>query len=114
VGPDKGKRYYVSKQFYRYIRPGAKMVKVDYDDNDLLIIPFSHKEEKRFTVMVLNNSVQPKAIRLYGTALGTNFMMYQTTSAPKVDCIATYLNKSDPRLIVVPGKSVVTLVNSNY
>jgi O-glycosyl hydrolase len=114
AGEKKNKRYYVSKQFYHYIRPGAKMVGVTCDDKELRVIPFSHKEERRFTVMVLNDSAKSKKINLLGNALGSNFMMYQTTEASKVDCIATYLNASNPRLIVVPGKSVVTLVNSNY
>jgi hypothetical protein len=104
----------VSKQFYKYIRPGAKMVDVTCNDDELLIIPFSHKEEKRFTVMVLNSSTYPKKLNLMGTALGTKFMMYQTTSGSKIDCIATHPNAANPRQIVVPGKSVVTLVNNNY
>jgi O-glycosyl hydrolase len=112
---EKNKKYYVSKHFYRYIRPGAKMVGVTCDDKDLLVIPFSHKEEKRFTCMVLNSSNDRKKIRLYdGNALGASFMMYQTTSDDQINCVATTLNAANPRVIVVPPMSVVTLVNSNY
>jgi O-glycosyl hydrolase len=109
-----GKRYAVSKHFYRYIRPGAKMVGVTYTDSDLLIIPFSHEEEHRFTVIVLNSSEIAKKIKLNGDALGTDFMFYQTRAAAGTNCAATFLNPANPTEIVVPPMSVVTLVNSHY
>jgi O-glycosyl hydrolase len=113
-GTDRRKRYYVSKQFYRYIRPGAKMTEVTCADPNLMVIPFSHPEENRFTVMVINDAEVAKKINLRGNELGTNFAMYQTTSANKMDCISVRLNASAPNVIVVPRKSIVTLVNSNY
>jgi uncharacterized repeat protein (TIGR02543 family) len=111
---DTNKKYFVSKHFYRYIRPGAKMVDSTCSDNELLVIPFSHEEENRFTCVVLNSSKTPKKLKLMGDALGTDFMMYQTTSGNQIDCIATRLNAANPSEIVVPGESIVTLVNSNY
>jgi uncharacterized repeat protein (TIGR02543 family) len=111
---EKDKRYYVSRHFYRYIRPGAKMTEVTCNDPDLLVIPFSHPEEKRFTVVVLNDSDDPKKLSLYGSGLGSQFMMYQTTEANAINCLATRLNEATPNTIVVPGKSIVTLVNSIY
>jgi hypothetical protein len=99
----KDKKCWVCKHFYRYIRPGAKMVDVACDDSELLVIPF----------VALNSSNSAKKITLDGT-LGSNFMMYQTTSSASINCVAIALNAAAPNTIAVPGRSVVILVNSNY
>jgi O-glycosyl hydrolase len=109
-----GKRYWVSKHYYRYIRPGAKMTAVTCADINLMVIPFSHPEEKRFTVVVLNASRISKKIELPTDLFGGEFSMYQTTETGTVNCAPVRLNSDAPNVIVVPGESVVTLVNSNY
>jgi O-glycosyl hydrolase len=113
-GMQKGKRYWVSKHYYRYIRPGAKMIEVTCTDDKLMVIPFTHPEEKRFTVVVLNDSAFPKKIELPAGLFGDEFKMYQTTGKDGVNCASVTLNEDTPHTIVVPGMSVVTLVNNNY
>jgi hypothetical protein len=72
------------------------------------------KVYKQNVVFSVNFFPPPKKIKLMGDALGTDFMMYQTTSGSQIDCIVTRLNAANPSEIVVPGESIVTLVNSNY
>jgi len=77
------KTYYASKQFYKYIRPGAKQIESTSPSNDLLIATFMHGEESRFTMIGINKgsnttfkldaSVLPPSLKLYRTTASENF-----------------------------------------
>jgi O-glycosyl hydrolase len=108
-----GNLYYVHKHFYKYIRPGAQMVKVNCADDDMLITAFAHKGEKRFTVVIVNGSSDPKKIEFKGGEMGGNFVMYQTTSSDTVNFRITNTG-GNGNTVVVPRNSVCTFVNFNY
>ncbi len=104
-----GKRYYVSKNYYRYIRPGAVMVDVAVGDESILVTGFTHAAKKTLTLVVINTNEQPKNIALAGDGLPSNFTLYRTSSSE--DCTnAGTISNSDS--ITLPARSVTTFCGS--
>jgi O-glycosyl hydrolase len=104
-----GKRYYVSKNYYRYIRPGAVMVDVNNGDESILVTGFTHAGNKTMTLVVINTNEQPKNITLSGEGLPSKFTLYRTSSSE--DC-ADVGAASSSDAILLPGRSVTTLCGS--
>ncbi len=103
------KQYYASKNFFRFIKPGAQQVESSSTDNDLMITSFTNTEEwdNSLSLVVINKGTEPKTISLNITN-GTynNFEVFRTTEFDK--CIRmSNANYSD--LISIPAKSVTTL-----
>jgi O-glycosyl hydrolase len=111
AGTQRNKKYYVSKHFYRFIRPGAKMVKLTFNASDQVFASaFEHTGMGAFTVVLINSSTKNLKVDLTGTNVPNDFDFYLTTSDPAVNC-----RKSEAKVtkdnIVLPPSSVVTLVN---
>ena len=109
----KGKKYYVSKHFYRFIRPGAKMVKLTVDESkNIFASAYENTAMNSFTVVLINNSDKQVKMDLAGANLPANFDYYLTTSAAADNCTkkSTTVVKDN---VILPPFSVVTLVNGN-
>lgn len=107
----KGKKYYVSKHFYRFIRPGAKMVKLTFDETvGVFASAYEHIAMGAFTVVLINNSDKQVKMNLAGADIPNEFDYYLTTAAASDNCTkkATTVTKDN---VVLPARSVVTLVN---
>lgn len=104
------KKGYVSKQYFRYIRPGAVMYDVtDVSSQGLYVIAFAHAGERTMTVVALNPG-SAATLNLLGTSLPSTFTMYRTTSGD--NCVsAGTVNKTG---ISVPANSIVTLYATNF
>jgi O-glycosyl hydrolase len=103
------KRYYVSKQFYRYIRPEAVMVQGNADSNDLLIVAFKHPVQKTATVVLINTSQTTEKLvqlNITGDTIPPEFHIYRTTADE--NCIDAGIVTSNGTF-VMPESSVVTL-----
>lgn len=108
----KGKKYYVSKHFYRFIRPGAKMVKIDYDETkDVFVSGYENTAMGSFTMVLINNSDKIVKMNLSGSNIPADYDYYITTSGS--DNCTKRDAKSTKDNIILPAKSVVTLVNGN-
>jgi glucuronoarabinoxylan endo-1,4-beta-xylanase len=75
-----GKKYYASKHFYRYIRPGAVRVKCTSDDPDIYVLAFEHLVNGTNTVVIINAADEAKSVSVLGAGLSDAFTIYQTTS----------------------------------
>ncbi len=72
VDGKKENRYYASKHFYRYLRPGAVQVETvlaagtpaAFVEDDVMAVAFRHKILKTVTIVVLNKSRNRKTIRI--------------------------------------------------
>ena len=104
-----GKRYYVSKQFYRYIRPGAKMVEVTSSDSSLFVVAFTHATLGAFTVVAINTAAQDKNLVLGGSNVPSTFDAYRTSASENCVSVGSLTNGS----IVLKADSITTLVNGN-
>jgi O-glycosyl hydrolase len=100
-----GKHFPISKQFYRYIRPGAVMVSANCTDSTLLSIAFMHGKEKRFTVVILNSGNANKKVALTGSKVPESFTRYQTTATDNCKNMG-----ESTRIVTVPAMSITTLV----
>lgn len=103
------KRYYVSKHFYRFIRPGAKMVDVQVNQDGVFASAYVHQQMGSFTVVLLNSSNEAKTVRLEGNNIPAQFTQYRSTSTENCEQRGQVSKDS----ITLPAKSIVTLVNGN-
>jgi len=107
----KSKRYYVSKNLYRYVRPGAYRVSATApDQSSIYPLAFKHDTENSQTIVLINDSTISRATKLSGSGLPAQFSMYTTSDTD--DCKEYgMINTSDG--ILLPPKSVVTLYKKN-
>jgi O-glycosyl hydrolase len=102
-----GKRYFVSKNFYRYIRPGAKMVKVSTADPDLFVVAFVHPTMNATTVVAINNGSKDKPLVLGGDGIPSTYDAYRTSASEDCVSVGSVANGG----ITLKGDSITTLVN---
>ena len=98
------KLYYVSKNYYRYIRPGAVQVESASDDSLVFVTTFLHEQNRTFTAVVLNSSSQTKTASISG-APAQSFRAYRSSAAQNCVDIGTLQASS----ISLPASSVTTL-----
>jgi O-glycosyl hydrolase len=107
----KSKRYYVSKNFYRYIRPGAIRTESNTPQRtSIYSLYFQNATENSSTLILINESESGKPIKLSGNNLPTAFNMYVTSLDDNAKDYGP-VNSND--LILLPGNSVVTLYKKN-
>jgi len=102
-----GKRYYVSKHFYRYIRPGAKRVEVVSSSKDVLCSAFKHDDDKTLTVVLVNASDDECKVSLSTAGLPQKYDSYRTTECANENC--SFIGKVDANDISLPSQSITTL-----
>ena len=103
------KRYYVSKQFFRFIRPGARMVKVTSSDSKVLAVAFEHASMGSFTAILINASSSRKIVNLAGVNVPSTLTMYTTSAS---DNCANKGTVNAASIALLPG-TVNTLVAGN-
>lgn len=109
----KGKKYFVSKHFYRFIRPGAKMVNVSSSEADnLFVSAYEHTAMNTFTVVLINNNDKKVVVSLEGSDLPVDFEYYVTSGLPTQNCTKSSARVSKNKVELGPH-SIVTLVNGN-
>jgi O-glycosyl hydrolase len=106
------KKYYVSEQYYKFIRPGAVRVDAGPDgENNLQISAYLHPKNHTLTVVILNHATSDVKITLDVKA-GPHLKTFQTycTSATQ-DCakLADVTVSNGKASVTLPAQSVVTL-----
>ena len=104
-----GKKYAISKQFYRYIRPGAVRIKSTSDDAEVFVTAYENTVKGTHTIVIINAG-SAKSIRLAGTGIPASFKMYRTSSSGTENCslVGDALSGSTNNFDI-PSKSIVTL-----
>lgn len=104
------KTYYVSKNFYKYIRPGSVMIHVnDSADADLGCIAFWHKTNQTLTMVYANSGASSKSVTITGT-LPASMNMYVTSATQDFANTGTVTSST----FNIPASSFVTLHGTNY
>ncbi|PWT96439.1 MAG: hypothetical protein C5B52_15800 [Bacteroidetes bacterium] len=107
----RSKRYYVSKNFYRYIRPGAVRIKASVTDNSgLYVLSFENNNENSKTIVIINDTTQASFIDLAGQGVVSQYNEYVTSADD--DC-KDYGVVNSSNKIFIPASSVVTLYKKN-
>jgi glucuronoarabinoxylan endo-1,4-beta-xylanase len=108
----KGKKYYGSKHFYRFVRPGAVRIGLDDSQDEAIIAQaYNHKEQRTLTVIMLNTGDSPKQVTLSANSLPGQFTKY-TTSSTK-NCQNEGVVSSTVSVSIDP-MSIVTLHGQSY
>jgi hypothetical protein len=101
-------RYYVSKQYYKFIRPGA--TRIGATSASIPAIAFKDDAAKTVSVLLLNNTDQPQTIELKGKGLPSQWESYTTSNSRNCE---KGKNVGADGLIILPPSSVTTLVADN-
>lgn len=107
----KSKRYYVSKNLYHYVRPGAYRISATAPaQSNIYPMAFKHDTENSQTIFIVNDNTTSTAIKLSGSGLPAQFSIYTTSDTD--DCKDNgVINTGDG--ILLPPKSVVTFYKKN-
>ena len=109
----KSKRYFVSKNFYRYVRPGAVRFSIDNsagDTSSIYPVGFFHPISHSTSIVIINNSPKLSTVKLKGAGIPAFFEIYVTNGDPANNCVDAGVVQSSDNL-VLPPSSVVTLVS---
>jgi glucuronoarabinoxylan endo-1,4-beta-xylanase len=98
-----GKKYYASKNFYRFIRPGAVRVTGSSSDEAVSVSAFRHEANDTHTIVLINTASEGKGIDL---SLAGEYEMFVTSASKNCESAGT-VNTDEP--IALPARSVVTL-----
>lgn len=106
-GVNTGKKYAVSKQFYRYIRPGAVRLKTSSDNDNVFVTAYENTDKGQHTIVIINNG-DAKSVSITGTGLPDSYKMYRSSASENCVLIGD-ADVSGSNKISIPAKAVVTL-----
>lgn len=101
----KSKRYFVSKQYYRYVRPGAVRVEASTANADIL--PLAFVKDGLTTLVISNVGNTETPVQIKGDGTSAQYKVFRTSATE--NCKELTNVKAGER-IVLPAQSVVTLV----
>jgi O-glycosyl hydrolase len=105
-GSVKGKKYYVSKQFYRYIRPGAVRVGATSNNANVFVSAFEHAGQGTHTIVLANTSTSAQNVTIGGAGLPGSFTIFRTSASDNAAEVGIYTTGSS---LGLPARSLVTL-----
>ncbi|MFH0759210.1 MAG: T9SS type A sorting domain-containing protein [Bacteroidota bacterium] len=97
--------FYASKNYFRYIRPGAVRVGTQSSHADVLATAFEHSGDGTFTVVLVNKGNNPVSVDLTGNNLPDHFTAYRTTQFE--NCLE--VDPVEGEMFILPGSSITTL-----
>lgn len=107
----KSKRYYASKNFYRYVRPDAYRISASAPElSNIYPVAFKNDIENSETIILINDSTVDKAIKISGANLPAQLSVYITSETDDSKDHGI-INANDG--IMIPAKSIVTLYRKN-
>lgn len=106
-----GRRYFASKHFYRFIRPGARMVATTSNDPEVLATAFEHTTIGNFVAILINVAHSEKTVALEGALLPSELDAHVTSATHILGATGTRTRR---QAIVLPPRSVTTLIDGSY
>lgn len=106
-----GRRYHASKHFYRFIRPGARMVEARSDDADVAAAAFEHARLDSFVSVLINTGYVAKRVSLEGSDVPFAFAAHVTTAERNLGDAPSIVRRDR---IVLPPRSVTTLIDGTH
>jgi glucuronoarabinoxylan endo-1,4-beta-xylanase len=110
-GTTVGKRYYASRQFYRFIRPGARMLRTTSDDPALFAVAFAHERIGNFVSVLINGAKTEKVVRLVARDLPEELDAYVTSAETSIGTRPSRVTRS---AITLPPRSIMTVIHGSY
>ncbi len=102
------KRYYISKHYYRYVRPGAMRVSCSSNDPNVLVTAYKHLTKNTLTLVLINTADAARTINLSnsGYLVPDTLTIYRTTASENCVNVGTVVPNGS---FSMPASSVVTL-----
>ncbi|MBD3239735.1 MAG: hypothetical protein GF331_04055 [Chitinivibrionales bacterium] len=101
--------YWIAKQFYRWIRPGAVMIEIDDSGDDAVgAVAFRHRADNTLTVVLINSASTSKSVSLSGPGL-PEFQGFRTSTTQNCVSLAQV-----GATLTLPASSVTTLYGEGY
>lgn len=97
--------YYASKQFFRYIRPGARRLETNSNDPEVLPLAFQNSAEGSMTLLFINNADAEKTVTLDIAVRPAQFAVYRTSDSENSAHVGTITN-----VVNLPPRSITTAV----
>ncbi len=107
VGNRPSARYFVSKQFYKFIRPGA--MRVAATSAGVPALAFKDNHANTVSVILFNNTAQAQTVEIKGSGLPTTWESYTTSNGRNCEKGAMV---AEDGLIILPPSSLTTLTGN--
>jgi len=101
--------YYTSKNYYKYIRPGALRIKTVSDHPDVLVSGFEHLQKRMLTVVAINKGHSPQAVVLEGLDFDLNFQVFTSAENRNFEYSGSTSGRTP---VALPARSVVTFTGT--
>jgi len=104
--------FYTSKNFFKFIRPGATRVSAITSTNPYVIgssFLNNNAHGGNLVSVLINNGTVPYSIKLSGSNLPGQYDVYQTSEALNCEKVKSIISSD---IILLPARSVTTLVGS--
>ncbi|HDZ76881.1 MAG TPA: hypothetical protein ENH41_02205, partial [Candidatus Omnitrophica bacterium] len=107
-------RYHTQKQYFRYIRPQAKRVNAQATDSDILVTAFNHKQNKTFTIVVINRTASDKLVdfNISGIQGVSSFNVIRTSVNEDSTDLGSVSVASNFISYGLPAESITTFIGS--
>jgi glucuronoarabinoxylan endo-1,4-beta-xylanase len=102
--------YYTSKNYYKWIRPGAVQVDAVSSDTNVLAIAFAHATNATMTIVMTNRGSSSASVTLSGSGLPSTFQAFRSSASQNCVSIAAVSGGS----LTLPGQSITTLFATGY
>ncbi len=99
--------YYVHKQYFRFIRPGAIRLKATSSDANILSLAFKNTAQNSFTIILINNGSTDKTMNITLPSSPGTFDMFRTSNKE----LCQFVGQTNLTSINLPKMSIMTLVN---
>jgi glucuronoarabinoxylan endo-1,4-beta-xylanase len=100
--------YYTSKNFFKYVRPGAKHVETTFSNDSLGIIAFKNTSKGKISVVMINNSSTEEDVIITNLSFPDEWNVYRSSLTEKCADLGTVNGKS----FTLPAQSVTTVVST--
>ena len=106
-------QYDVSKNYYRFVRPGAVHVESQSDNSEVLALAFRHDGESTVTVLLINKADTDKTatLRISGGPVPSRFRVFRSSAGEHCNEVAP-VGAGDA--ILLPASSVTTLYGNTH
>jgi glucuronoarabinoxylan endo-1,4-beta-xylanase len=109
-GTSAGKKYYASKHFYRFIRPGAVRVNAtSTEPESIFITSFTHDTNGTLSIIVINSGAKDRLVKIEGSDLPANFDLYRTTAGEDNCNLIGKVYSGNDSTFLLPARSIITL-----
>lgn len=99
--------FYVSKNYFKFIKPGAVRIQTESDHKDLMPTAFRN-EDGQFVMVIINKGTEPLPVYIKGENVPQSFKVYRTSVVENCVDAGTYVTAQAP--LIIPASSVVSIV----